>query len=80
MIFTKVVGPTTYSAVMAFCDNKMEPYTEVVGGMDCSMEKVMKFGLMGLNTLENILKAKKRAAEYINGMMDKSILVSGKMM
>ena len=80
VIFTKVVGLTTYNVAMAFCDNKMEPYTEVAGGMDFSMERVMKSKLMGLNILENIPKAKKRAVEYINGMTDKSTSVSGKMM
>ena len=65
---------------MAFCDNKMELFSEVAGGMDCSMERVMQFGLMELNTSGNILKAKKRAVEYINGMTDKNTSVSGKMM
>ena len=80
MIFTRVVGLTIYNVAMAFCDNKMEPYTEVAGGMDFSMERVMKSKLMGLNTLVNIIEAKKRVVEFINGMTDKSTSVSGKMM
>ena len=58
----------------------MEPYTEVAGGMGSNMEKVMKYGSMGQNTLVSISKAKKRVVEFIYGTMGLNTSVSGIMM
>ena len=58
----------------------MEQFIEVAGGTDCSMAKVMKSGLMELNTSESSPKAIKKAAGFMFGMTLQDSLASGKMM
>ena len=46
----------------------MEQFIEVAGGTDYSMAKVMKSGLMELNTSESLPKAIKKAVAFMFGM------------
>ena len=58
----------------------MEQFIEVAGGTDCSMAKVMKSGLMELNTSESLPKAIKKVVAFMFGMTPLDSLASGKMM
>ena len=58
----------------------MERFIEVAGGMDSSMAKDMKSGLMVLNTSENFLMARKKGVAFMCGATLQNSLVSGTVM
>ena len=62
---------------MVFICGKMEKSMKEADKTIKCMEWEQRYGLMGENTVENILKIRNKAMGHLNGRMVKSILVTG---
>ena len=75
-IYSKENGPAIRLMVMESIYMSMVRNMRVIGKMICNMAQVLKLGVMEVNMREIMLMAKKKAMEYMFGLISNYFIIS----